>query len=314
MPVDTTANWRTALLDLPFVRTDEPLARHTTMKAGGPAALWVEPNDEGELTEALWRIHAAGAPLFVLGAGSNMVASDAGFDGVVLHLGRGFEERRTEGNLLIAGGAAYLPKLTHFAVANRLGNFEWACGIPGSVGGSLWGNAGARGFNGREMEGRDCAADFYSCVAFDRQGRRHELRRGEVEFAYRKSSLGELIVTDASFALLEVSEAEAARRKEAVKELLDIRRRTQPANAASAGCIWKNPKVEGCRGAGALIEELGLKGLSVGAAQVSEVHGNFVINQGGASAGEIRALIQQVEDTVREQTGITLEREARYLG
>jgi UDP-N-acetylmuramate dehydrogenase len=305
---------RERLLELPFVSTNEPLSKHTTMKVGGPAALWAEPNTEAELAEVLGRIHQLGVPLFVLGAGSNMVASDAGYDGVVLHLGKGFEWRRAEENLLIAGGAMLLPKLTHFAIENCLGNFEWACGIPGSIGGSLWGNAGARGFNGQNFEGRDCAADFHSCVAYDRQGRRYELKRGEVEFAYRKSSLGELIVTEAAFALKPLSELEAARHKEAVRELLDIRRRTQPANAASAGCIWKNPKVEGCLGAGALVEQLGLKGTACGKARVSEIHANFVINAGGATATEVRELIRHVEDEVRESTGIELEREARYLG
>lgn len=301
------------LLELPFVSQNEPLSKHTTMKAGGPARIWVEPQTEAELSEFLRLNTSLKLPLYVLGAGSNIVASDTGFDGAVLHLGKGFEWQRVEGNLLIAGGAAYLPKLTKFALENCLGNFEWACGVPGSVGGSVWGNAGARGWNGEAYETRDCAADFAGAIAYDRSGQRVELGRDDVQFAYRKSSLGELIVVEARFSLLPLSEEEAKKRKEVVRGLLDKRRASQPANAASAGCIWKNPKVEGTPGAGALIEQLGLKGKSVGAAQVSEIHGNFVVNAGGASAGEIRELVSQVEAIVREKTGIELEREARFL-
>lgn len=301
------------LQQLPFVSPNEPLARHTTIKAGGAAKIWVEPQNETELVEFLRLNAQLGVPLFVLGAGSNIVPSDAGFEGVILHLGKGFETSRVEENQLIAGGAAYLPRLTKFALENRLGNFEWACGVPGSVGGSVWGNAGARGWNGANFESRDSAADFAGAIAFDRQGNRVELGQNDVQFAYRKSSLGDLIVVEARFSLLPLSEAEAKKRKEIVRELLERRRATQPANAASAGCIWKNPKVVGCAGAGALIEGLGLKGKTLGGAQVSEIHGNFVINAGGASAGDIRALVAQIEAEVRQKTGIELEREARFL-
>ena len=302
-----------SLLELPFVSQNEPLSRHTTMKAGGPAKIWVETQNEAQLSEFLRLNAKLGVPLYVLGAGSNIVASDAGFEGAVLHLGKGFESLRVEGNILIAGGAALLPKMTKFALENRLGNFEWACGVPGSVGGSVWGNAGARGWNGQNFESRDCAADFAGAVAFDRAGNRVELAKNDVQFEYRKSSLGDLIVTEARFSLLPLSPEEAEARKKIVRELLEKRRATQPANAASAGCIWKNPKVEGCASAGALIEQLNLKGTRLGGAQVSEIHGNFVINVGGASAGEICELIAQIEAQVKAESGIELEREARFI-
>ena len=301
------------LLQLPFISQNEPLSKHTTIKAGGDAQIWVEPQNETQLGGFLRLNAKLGVPLFVLGAGSNIVPSDAGFAGAILHLGTGFETSRVENEILIAGGAAYLPKLTKFALENRLGNFEWACGVPGSVGGSVWGNAGARGWNGDNFESRDCAADFAGAIAFDRQGNRVELGKNDVQFAYRKSSLGELIVVEARFSLLPLSEAQAKKRKQIVRELLEKRRASQPANAASAGCIWKNPVTPNCAGAGALIEQLGLKGRALNGAQVSKIHGNFVINAGGASAGEIRALISQIEAEVRARTGIELEREARFL-
>ena len=300
------------LLELPFARADEPLSRHTTIKVGGPARVWVEPNSPDELSEFLRLNARVGAPLYVLGAGSNVVPASAGFEGAMLHLGKNFAYRRVESNLLIAGGAAMLPKLTSFANQNDLGNFEWACGIPGSVGGSLWGNAGARGFNGDGFESRDCAADFYGCIAYNRSGERVELARKDVEFAYRRSSLGELIVVEATFALKPLNAQQSARHKQAIRDLLEKRRNSQPVSAASAGCIWKNPTIEGCAGAGALIEQLGLKSATIGGARISEIHGNFLINQGG-SAADVRALASHVEAQVKAQTGIELEREARFL-
>ncbi len=300
-----------SLLELPFVSQNEPLSKHTTIKAGGPARIWAQPQDETQLSHFLWKVAQLGAPLFVLGAGSNIVPSDNGFEGAILHLGQGFDYARVESDVLVAGGAAYLPKLTKFALENRLGHFEWACGVPGSVGGSLWGNAGARGWNGEAFESRDCAADFAGAIAFDRQGKRVELTKNEVEFAYRKSSLGDLIVVEARFQMEILSAPEAEARKKIVRELLERRRATQPANAASAGCIWKNPPDS--KSAGALVEQIGLKGKTLGGAQVSEIHGNFVINAGSASAGEIRELVALVEAEVKNQTGIELEREARFL-
>ncbi len=307
-----SSSWQGSLLALPFARANESLARHTTIRVGGPALVWVEPNTEAELVAFLELNQTVGAPLYVLGGGSNVIPTDEGWQGAVLHLGKGFEDARVEDNVLIAGGAAFLPKLTHFALDQKLGNFEWACGIPGSVGGSVWGNAGARGFNGQGFEGRDSAADFAGCVAFDRLGKRHELKRGGVEFAYRRSSLGELIVTQARFSLKPLSPKQALAHKEGLKQLLDIRRKTQPANAASAGCIWKNPKVEGCLGAGALVEGCGLKNQNCGAARVSDVHANFIVNAGGATGTQIRELARYVEEEVEEETGIKLEREARF--
>lgn len=306
--------WQENIGPLHFVREQEILARHTTMKVGGPALLFAEPNSEEELVEILRRVWRLDPPFFVLGAGSNMVAAQEGFEGVVLHLGSGFDYCRVEKNRLTAGAGAFLPKLTKFCIENRLGNFEWACGIPGSVGGSLWGNAGARGFNGRDFETRDCAADFESCVAYDRRGKKHVLGKEDVQFSYRKSSLGDMVVVEASFLLKPLTEEEAKKHKMAVRDLLERRRQTQPASAASAGCIWKNPSVEGCAGAGALVEQVGLKGYSVGGASVSQIHANFVINAGNATAEQVRQLIQEVEEKVLAQTGIQLEREARFLG
>ena len=301
-----------SLLALPFARANEPLSRHTTIKVGGPARVWVEPNSTDELSYFLALNAQVGAPLYVLGAGSNVVPAAQGYEGVMLHLGPRFAYHRFEGNLMVAGGAMFLPKLTSLANKANLGNFEWACGIPGGVGGSLWGNAGARGWNGAGFESRDSAADFHSCVAYNRRGERVELNRSDVEFAYRKSSLGELIVTQATFALRPLSSEQTANHKQAIRDLLEKRRNSQPVSAASAGCIWKNPAVDGCAGAGALIEQLGLKSARIGGAHISEIHGNFLVNDGG-NAADVRALASHIEAQVKARTGIELEREARFL-
>lgn len=298
-------------------RQNEALGPHTTMKVGGQALWWVEPENEEQLRAVLQAVRQAGVRLQIFGAGSNLIVSDLDFPGLALKLGQGFAWHRVEDNRLIAGGAMMLPKLTHLANQNRLGNFEWACGIPGTAGGSIWGNAGARGFNGREFETRDCAADLLSLVAFDREGNRHVLRRDEIEFSYRRSSLGELIVTEATFVLKPLTEDETKVHKEAIAQLLRIRRETQPVNAASSGCIWKNPKITegeyaGC-GAGALIEKLGLKGHTSGRAAISDIHANFIVNQGGSTGDDVRALISSIEEIVLSESGIRLEREARLL-
>jgi UDP-N-acetylmuramate dehydrogenase len=292
----------------------ESLARHTTMKVGGPARWWAEPQDEAELAALLRQVRHDGRALQMLGGGSNLVPGDAGFDGVVLKLGRGFDWGGVAEHRLTAGGALLLPKMTKLALEHQLGNLEWACGIPGSVGGSIWGNAGARGFNGREWETREAAADLESLVAYDRAGERHALRRDEIEFSYRRSSLGELIVVEATFALKPLSEDETKTHRQAVRDLLKKRRETQPVNAASAGCIWKNPRMADCRGAGELIERLGLKGLRVGGAAISEIHANFIVNTGGATGADVRELMRLVEARVYQETGIQLEREVRLLG
>lgn len=300
-----------------FEKRDEPLAKHTTMKIGGPARIWLEPQSEDELASALLKIARDGTPLFVLGAGSNLLASDDGFDGAVLHLGKGFNSRRMDDNRMIVGGAAMLPKLTHFALDHNRGNFEWACGIPGTVGGSIWGNAGARGWNGSDFESRDCAADLESVVVFSRKGERRVLARRDIEFAYRKSSIGDSIITEATFVLKRLSDEEVADHREVVKELLARRKATQPVSAACAGCVWKNPAVEsgeyaGC-GTGELIEKLGLKSVQIGGAQVSEVHGNFIINAGKATGADVMKLIEHVEAEVLSRTDIQLEREVKFL-
>ena len=313
LPMSSTRFQLDDLCARDFCARGELLSRHTTIKVGGMARWLATPNSEDELVAVLRAAKADGVRVQNLGNGSNMVPADSGFDGLVLKLGNGFSWSRVENNLLIAGGATLLPVLTKFALKNQLGNFEWACGIPGAVGGSIWGNAGSRGFNGDTFEGRDAQADLVSVKVFERDGAHRVLERRDLEFSYRRSSLGELVVSEATFALKPLSENKTKTHQEAVRELLRLRRETQPVSAASAGCAWKNPKVEGCASAGQLVEQLGLKGLQIGGAQVSELHGNFIINAGGATSHDVRQLLSEVEHRVLEARGIALEREVRLL-
>ncbi len=296
-----------------FCARDESLACHTTIKVGGNARWFARPDNEDELTAVLRAAKNDGEQIQNLGNGSNLVAADAGFDGLVLKLGIGFATHHIEGDLLVAGGAVLLPLLTKFALKNNLGNFEWACGIPGAVGGSVWGNAGSRGWNGHDFESRDAAADLVSVEVFERDGTHRVLEKRDIEFSYRRSSLGEFVITKATFRLKPLSENQTKTHQEAVKELLSKRRETQPVSAASAGCAWKNPNADGCQSAGRLVEKLGLKGLRIGGAQISELHGNFVINSGDATGDDVRQLLRTVENRVLDATGIVLEREVRLL-
>ncbi len=296
-----------------WVRRDEILARHTTMKVGGNARWFAAPNNQEELVAVLQSAKNDGVKIQNLGNGSNLVCADSGFDGLVLKLGNGFAVHRVEGDLLVTGGAVLLPLLTKFALKNRLGNFEWACGIPGAVGGSIWGNAGSRGFNGQNFETRDASADLVCVRVFDRDGTHRVLEKRDIEFSYRKSSLGEFIVSEATFRLKPLNESEAKTHQEAVAKLLKLRREAQPVSEASAGCAWKNPPAEAGVSAGKLVEKLGLKGFQIGGAQISEMHGNFVINAGGATSTEVRQLLREVEHRVLEMSGIALEREVRLL-
>ena len=302
-----------SLLALPFARADEPLSRHTTIKVGGPARVWVEPNSPDELSYFLSLNHQVGAPLYVLGAGSNIVPAAEGYDGAMLHLGPRFAYHRFEANRMVAGGAMFLPKLTSLANKhNRWAISSGRAAFPATSAAVCGATLVRAASTAKDFESRDSAADFDGCVAYNRRGERVELRRQDVEFAYRKSSLGELIVVEATFALKPLTDEQTLRHKQAIRDLLEKRRNSQPVSAASAGCIWKNPPVDGCAGAGALIEQLGLKSANIGGASISEIHGNFLINKGGTAA-DVRALASHVEAQVKAQTGIELEREARFL-
>jgi UDP-N-acetylmuramate--alanine ligase len=283
------------------VRLSEPLAKHTTLRVGGPAQFWVEPRTEDALANLIRCCRRENLPLFVIGRGSNLLVRDGGIRGVVVHPSGGdFDKIDASGLEVTAGVGAKLKQIAYAGKTAGIGGFEWMEGIPGSVGGGLRMNAGAMGVQTFDQVVR--------MRYLDREGVAHERTPAELEVRYRHvPSLEENFAVSAVFRGTKSSSQEIVRR---LDESQEKRRTTQPA-AKSAGCIFKNPN--GCP-AGKLVDELGLKGWQVGDARVSEVHGNFIVNEGAATANEVLELIGQIQATARRERGIELETEVQIVG
>jgi UDP-N-acetylmuramate--alanine ligase len=284
-----------------IIRLYEPLSRHTTMRVGGPARYWVEPETEEGFSELVRVCHDEGIPFMVMGRGSNLIVRDGGFPGVVAYLGRGcFLKSSVEGNEITAGVGIKLKQLATIARTAGLSGFEWMDGIPGNLGGALRMNAGAMGAQTFEQVVRIRFAD--------RDGNIVSRTPDELEIRYRDVPV--LHDHYALSATLRGLPAPAEQIDAHLGSSLKHRKETQPV-AASAGCIFKNP---GGISAGKLIDELGLKNSAIGGARVSEVHGNFIVNDGGATTAEILALIERIRQKAREERGIELETEVRIIG
>ncbi|CAN5129094.1 hypothetical protein BH20VER2_BH20VER2_08550 [soil metagenome] len=283
------------------VRLYEPMAKHTTLRVGGPAQFWVEPRSEAAFAEIIKLCRQENLPLFVIGRGSNLLVRDGGIRGVVAHPSGGeFDRVEQNGATITAGVGAKLKQVAYAGKTAGIGGLEWMEGIPGEVGGSLRMNAGAMGY-----ETFDHVAEIRY---LDSEGNPHTKTPAELEISYRSvASLKRNYAVSAVFRGTPAPLEEIVRKLEASQEK---RRRTQPI-AKSAGCIFKNP---GPCPAGKLVDELGLKNSSVGGARVSEVHGNFLVNDGNATAVEMIALIDKIKATAREQRGIELETEVQIVG
>ena len=284
------------------LRLYEPMSRHTTMLIGGPAQFWIEPRTLAGFQRLVRHLREQGIPIRVVGRGSNLLVRDGGIRGAVIHPARGeFAEVRVEGDCLVAGVGARFQKLAMTARAAGLGGFEWMEGIPGNVGGCLRMNAGAMGAQTFDQVAR---------VHFiDAGGAMREKPASEISAHYR--SVPEFSTHFAVSAVFRGHPATAAEIDAKLAESKLKRRTTQPVGA-SAGCIFKNPGPD--LGAGRLIDELGLKNASEGRARVSDLHGNFIINEGGATAGEVLALIDRIKSAARRARGIELETEVQIVG
>lgn len=289
-----------------FARSDqilvnEPMARHTTFRVGGPADALFLPEGEDQLLAALDAARDAGVPAYVIGNGSNLIVRDGGIRGLVIAIGEGMSDVRREGDTILAQAGASLARVASFAQGEGLAGLEFASGIPGTLGGGCAMNAGAYG-----GQLSDVLVD--ARVLMD--GRIATLDREGMAMGYRTSLPLRAggIVLSARFELTpDAPEAILERMK-----VLNARRRDkQPLNLPSAGSTFKRP--EG-HFAGALIEQAGLKGRSVGGAQVSTKHAGFLVNTGGATASDVLALIRLVQDEVQARGGIRLEPEVRVLG
>ncbi|MFB9279994.1 UDP-N-acetylmuramate dehydrogenase [Cohnella cellulosilytica] len=284
------------------VRENEPLSAHTTWKIGGPADVLIVPENDEEL-EAVLRLCAAhGVPWSTLGRGSNTLVSDKGVRGAVIKLGRGFDEVRFDGETVIAGASYSFIKLSIMAGKEGLTGLEYAGGIPGSVGGAVYMNAGAHG--------SDISRILQSASIVWEDGSREVLGNAEMKFSYRHSILQERrgIITRAVFRLASGDRKEIAA---AMATYKDRRRRTQPLQMACAGSVFRNPPNDH---AARLIEAAGLKGLRQGAAEISQMHANFIVNHGGAKAEDVLTLIGKVQQIIEQTYGISLVPEVLMMG
>ena len=281
----------------------EPMARHTTMRVGGPAEILFSPANEGELLFAVREAKRAGAPFRIIGNGSNLLVLDGGLPGLTIRLGEAFSKISVNGNQIRAQAGALLSRVAAAARDASLTGLEFASGIPGSAGGGVAMNAGAYGGQLSDV--------FEGCRALDPEtGIISALGPAEMALGYRESaalSRG-LIVTEAAFRLT-AGDRSAIQAK--MDDLSARRREKQPLNLPSAGSTFKRP--EGYF-AGALIEQAGLKGLRVGGACVSEKHAGFVVNDRNATARDVLDLIRLVQARVLEHSGVRLETEVRILG
>ena len=284
------------------VLVDEPMSKHTTFQIGGPADLFVTPDDADELAEAVAACKEVETPFFLLGCGSDLLVSDEGYRGVVLAVGDGITDLTVEGENLVCEAGVTLADAAEMACALGLSGLEFACGIPGTVGGAVFMNAGAYG--------GQIADVLVGIRALTPDGERVELGVDELAMGYRTSRVKTdgLIVLSATFEL-EKADEEGIRAK--MDDLTRQREEKQPLELPSAGSTFKRP--EG-HFAGKLIMDAGLKGYQVGGAAVSEKHAGFVVNVGGATAADVHAVIEHVQAEVLRQFGVSLEPEVLFLG
>ena len=290
-----------ALLPTGCARENVVLAPYTTMRTGGPAALFAEPRNAQQLARVHQWAQEKGLPLLILGNGSNLLIADSGFDGLVIHLGRALSEVSVFANTLTAQAGASLAAAARAAAQASLTGLEFAAGIPGSIGGAVCMNAGAYG--------GEIAQVIVSARVLTPEGVR-TVSKEELTLGYRSSAVMQngWVVLEATF---ELTPGNPDQIKATMADLAARRREKQPLQYPSCGSFFKRPVGYY---AGALIEQAGLKGYRVGDAQVSEMHAGFVINRGHATSSEIYRLMQDVQRRVQAQFGVALEPEVRLIG
>jgi len=288
------AGWRRRYRGL--LEREAPLAPRTTWRIGGPADLYLEPASVDELAATLGALRAVGMPYRLLGGGSNLLVADSGVRGAVVSLERLASLHRM-GDAIVAEAGARLASVVRFAVEGGLAGAEKLAGIPGRVGGAVFGNAGGR------------HGDIGSLVArltlLAPDGRLERFAPPKGFFAYRQSQVGDRVVVDAS---LRLAPDGAAAVRERTRRIVEERRRTQPGWVGNAGCVFKNPPGDS---AGRLIDAAGCKGMGVGRVHVSTLHANFFENGGGGSCDDVLRLIERVQGRVRAVHAVDLEVEVR---
>lgn len=279
----------------------EPMTRRTTFGIGGPALL-LRPRSRAELQAAMTLCREAGEEPFILGRGSNLLVSDSGISRPVIQLDGDFTAITREGNTLRCGAGASLIAVCRAAAENSLSGIEWGYGIPGSLGGGVYMNAGAYGGELRDV--------LTEVTFLDEAGEYRTLPAAELSLSYRHSIFEERLGCVIVEAVLTLTPGDPAAIRAAMEDYMSRRREKQPLEYGSAGSTFKRPVGNY---ASALVDQCGLKGLSVGGAEVSRKHAGFIINRGGATAADVRELIAEVQRIVREKTGYTLECEIKYI-
>ncbi|PFV86037.1 UDP-N-acetylenolpyruvoylglucosamine reductase [Bacillus sp. AFS059628] len=285
------------------VLVDEPLARYTTMKIGGPADILIVPKHIAGIEKTLQLVKKYKTKWTVIGRGSNLLVSDLGIEGVVIRLGEGLDHLEVEKHRVRVGGGYPLIKLSTLLSRQGLAGLEFASGIPGSVGGAVYMNAGAHK--------SDISNILSKALILFEDGTIDWLTHEEMEFSYRTSVLQTKrpgIVLEAEFQL-QIGEREGI--VSVMQKNKDYRRETQPWNHPCAGSVFRNPIPYF---AGDLIEKAGLRGYQIGGAQISEMHGNFIINTGEASAQDVLSLIALVKQTIKDKFSVEMHTEVEIIG
>lgn len=282
-------------------KRNEPMSAHTTFRVGGCCDIMAFPNSVESVRGLIMCANASVLNYYVLGNGSNVLFSDKGFRGAIILLSADFSEITVKDDVITAAAGASLQRVCRLALESGLSGMEFAYGIPGTVGGAVYMNAGAYGGEIKDIVSR------VTCV--NRQGEIITYAADELDLSYRSSRFvnSEEIILSADFKL---EKGDSSSIKARMDELMERRKSRQPLEYPSAGSAFKRP--EGTF-AGLVIEQSGLKGYTVGGAQISEKHANFIINRGGATADDIMTLISEVKKTVKEKTGYELECEIRII-
>jgi len=280
----------------------EPMSRHTTFKIGGPADYFLTPETEEQLKDTFVAAKSAGLPVMIMGNGSNMLVGDKGIRGAVICLCKKLNSIKVNDSEIYVGSGVLMSKVSSVALSHSLSGFEFASGIPGTVGGGVYMNAGAYGFELKEI--------IKSVRYMDNDGKIAEILCEDCEFGYRKSIFEKqgYTILGATFKL---NKGDATEIRAAIDDYTKRRVTKQPIEKPSAGSVFKRP--EGYF-AGALVEGAGLKGFSIGGAQVSEKHAGFIINTGNATAKDVLDLIEHIKAVVLEKDGVVLEPEVRLVG
>ena len=284
------------------VKADEPMKKHTSFKIGGPADFLVTPCSVQSLCEVIKLCKKENLPIFIMGNGTNLLVSDKGIRGVVVKIYDNLNRYTVKGDCIEAYGGILLSKLSNIALENELTGLEFASGIPGTLGGAVAMNAGAYG---GEMKDVVVETEF-----IDKDGNLKIIRGDEHQFGYRTSFIQKQSAI-AVRSVIQLKKGERAAIKALIDDLTARRQDKQPLEMPSAGSVFKRP--EGYF-AGKLIEECGLRGYSIGGAQVSEKHCGFIVNKGNATSKDIIDLIRHIQKTVKEKFGVDLQTEIRIVG